>query len=153
MKRPPKRSKRRAQHQLWTYTRAQTASSYIRSVVAALREHFLAMQSASHRLRQLERQPGRPNRQALIRQQEVRQEMQQAQDQLDEASADLDSLNIFVLDPVQGQVLLPFVHNDQLAWYIFDLFDPKPLRFWRFQDDSLETRRPIATLQQGIGKS
>lgn len=151
MKRQPKRIKRREQQQLWTFARAETACPYIRSVVASLREHFLAMQSASNRLAQLEKQPGRPDRHALIRQQEIRQEMQQAQDQLDEASAELDSLNIFVLHPIQGQVLLPFVHNDQLAWYIFDLFDPKPLRFWRFQDDSLDTRRPIAALLQGSG--
>ncbi len=153
MKRQPKRMKRREQQQLWTYARAQKASPLIRSVVASLREHYLALQSASQRLKQLERQPGRPDRQTLIRQQETRQEMQQAQNQLDDATAELDALNIFVLHPVQGQVLLPFVYNEQLAWYIFDLFDAKPLRFWRFQDDSLDTRRPIAALQQGIGET
>jgi hypothetical protein len=153
MKRQPKRTKRRVQQQLWTYARAQAACPFIRSVVASLREHFLALQSASRRLEVLERQPGRPDRQALIKQHEVRQEKQKAQEQLDDASTELDALNIFVLDPIQGQVLLPFVYNDQLAWYIFDLFDSKPLRFWRFQDDSLDTRRPIASLQQGIGET
>ncbi len=154
MKRQPKRTKRRAlQQQLWTYARAQGACPYVRSVVASLREHFLAVQSASRRLAQLEQKPGRPDRQTLITQHEIRQELHKAQEQLDDATADLDSLNIFVLHPVQGQVLLPFVHNDQLAWYVFDLFDARPLRFWRFQDDSLDTRRPITSLQKEIGEA
>jgi hypothetical protein len=139
------------QQQLWTFAHAQTACPYIRSVVSSLREQFLAMQTASRRLAQLEARPGRPTREDLIARHELKHELHQAESQLDEATAELDALNIFVLDPIQGQFLLPFVHNDQLAWYIFDLFDAKPLRFWRFQDDSLETRRPIATLQQGIG--
>ncbi len=154
MKRQPKRTRRRAsQQQLWTYARAQAACPYIRSIVASLREHFLAMQSASRRLAQLEGKPGRPSRQDLIARHDIRHELHRAEEQLEDASAELDSLNIFVLHPTQGQVLLPFVHNDQLAWYVFDLFDATPLRFWRFQDDSLETRRPIASLQQGIGEA
>ncbi len=53
------------------------------------------------------------------------------------------------LDPVHGQALVPFVHEEQLAWYVFDLFDPQPLRFWRFQSDPDETRRPLTQRQHG----
>src|SRR4051812_33276813 len=134
MKRQPKRTKRRAiQQQLWTHARAQAACPYIRSIVASLREHFLAMQSASKRLAQQEARPGRPTRQDLIARHDLTLELHKAEEQLEEASAELDALNIFVLHPTEGQVLLPFVHNDQLAWYVFDLFDAKPMRFWRFQ--------------------
>ena len=41
--------------------------------------------------------------------------------------------------------MVPFIYNGQLAWFVFDLFDDSdPLRFWRYHQDPLETRRPIA---------
>jgi hypothetical protein len=150
MKRQPKKSRRREKEpQLWTFTRAQAACPYIRSVVSSLREQTLEIQGLERRIQQLNERPGRPDRQTLIQLQELLRELQEAQIRLEEVAEELDALNIFALNPVQGQTLLPFVNDDQLAWYIFDLFDPKPLRFWRYQEDSLETRRPIAALQQG----
>lgn len=147
MKRQPKKSRRRQKEpQLWTFAQAQAACPYIRSLVSSLREHSLEVQALERRVRQISDRPGRPDRAALIEQQEAQNELRLAQIRLDEVTDELDVLNIFALNPIQGQTLLPFVHEDQLAWYVFDLFDPKPLRFWRYQEDSLETRRPIAAL-------
>jgi Uncharacterized conserved protein (DUF2203) len=147
MKRQPKRSRRRREEmQLWIYTQAQAACPYIRAVVTSLRDQVLEMQASQRNLEQLNNRPGRPDRATLIEMQEAQHEVQRIETQIEQTTEELDAINIFALNPLQGQVLLPFVHEDQLAWYIFDLFDPKPLRFWRFQEDSLETRRPIASL-------
>jgi hypothetical protein len=45
---------------------------------------------------------------------------------------------------------VPFVHDEQLAWYIFDLFDAPAFRFWRFQSDPEDTRRPITSKQKAV---
>jgi hypothetical protein len=39
---------------------------------------------------------------------------------------------------------IPFSHDNQLAWFVFDLFDTEPIRYWRYQTDPLETRRPVS---------
>ena len=52
-------------------------------------------------------------------------------------------------DPIKGQALIPFAQEDQLAWYIFDLFDGNSLHFWRYHKDPLETRRPLAVTPGG----
>ncbi len=67
---------------------------------------------------------------------------------MQEALEELENLHVFSLDPFRGTALIPFLHEDQGAWYIFDLFDPKPMRFWRFQGDPEDTCRPITSLQQ-----
>ncbi len=145
MKRQPKRSRRRREQtlQLWTLIRAKAAVPYIASVLTSLREHVLEAQAAERVLRKINEAPGRPDRGTLINQEEARKDLLRAELLMEECGEELDNLNIFALNPLQGQVLLPFVHQEQLAWYIFDLFDPTPLRFWRFQEDSLETRRPL----------
>ena len=57
---------------------------------------------------------------------------------------------VAIPNPTRGQALIPFVHQEQLAWYIFDLFDPKLFRFWRYQTDPEDTRRPITAREQGL---
>src|SRR5439155_1080830 len=131
--------------QLWTFPKAQAACPYIRSVLASLREHLLEAQGLKVRLKRLTDRPGRPDRATLVAQHELQKQLHLAEGRLEQTCEELDAINIYALEPLQGLALLPFVHDDQLAWYIFDLFDPKPLRFWRFQEDSHETRRPIAT--------
>jgi len=145
MKRQPKRSRRRREQnlQLWTLDRAKAAAPLIRSILTSLRETILEAQAAHSTLRKLALKSGRPTRSDLIQTEEARQSLHRAEKQIEECNKELDDLNIFSLNPMQGQLLIPFVHEEQLAWYIFDLFDSSPLRFWRLQEDSLETRRPI----------
>jgi hypothetical protein len=66
-----------------------------------------------------------------------------------EDAAELAVLDVYSHDPVKGHALIPFVHDEQLAWYFFDLFDAEPFRFWRFQSDPDETRRPVTARQRG----
>jgi hypothetical protein len=150
VKRQPKGAKQRKQTlQVWTFAQAQAAVPYIASVVRSIREHALAALSHAREARRLADRTGRPDRAALIAQQEAEQAARRADDQFQDAVMELQSLDVFCLDPIQGQALVPFVHDEQLAWYIFDLHDDPPLRFWRFQSDPEDTRRPITATQKG----
>ena len=67
---------------------------------------------------------GRPNRRALIQRQEAFWEAEQAEAKFNESLDELGELGVFCLDPVAGQALIPFLNEDSLAWYVFDLFSP-----------------------------
>lgn len=150
MKKQPKGAKERSQTiQVWTYDQAKAAVPYISSILRSLREHALEALQYYHRAKRLADAPGRPNRSAIIAHQEAERDAHRADDRFRDALNELQDMDIYTLDPVQGQSLIPFVHNDQLAWYIFDLFDAQPLRFWRFQSDPDDTRRPVTAMQRG----
>jgi hypothetical protein len=143
----PRRGKRRMRTiQVWTYDEARKLVPYLRSVMLSLREHRLAAASGKRDARRLGDQPGRPGRQAMIARQEALAREQVARKQFLEAQEELEALDIYCLDPIGGQAVVPFVNRDKLAWFVYDLFDDEPLRFWRYHGDSLETRRPIKEL-------
>ena len=150
MKRQPKGAKERTQTiQVWTYEQALAATPYIASILRSLREHALEALQHYHRAKCLANRSGRPNRASIIEQHEAEKEARCADERFRDALDELQELDIYTLDPIQGQAMVPFVHNDQLAWYIFDLFDAQPLRFWRFQSDPDDTRRPVTAMQKG----
>jgi hypothetical protein len=136
--------KREVTVRVWTYADARTALPYLTSIVRSLREHWL--ESCGHRRRErlLAKRPGRPDRATLIATQDAAREAEAAEGRFFDALAELQALDIYCIDPVRGQALVPFMHEKQLAWYVFDLFEPDYFRFWRFHSDPLETRRPIA---------
>lgn len=145
-----KRSKgRRSSHtlRLWAFEEAQAAVKYIASVVRSVREHHLAMQAKRRELQALADNPGRPGRQTLIAEQDARRDMGYSEQEYQSALDELQELDIQSLDPAQGTALVPFVHDDQLAWYIFDVFDNQPIRAWRYQSDPDETRRRLTAAQ------
>jgi hypothetical protein len=153
VKRQPKGAKERTQTiQVWTYEQVQAAAPYITSILRSLREHALEALQYYHRVKRLANRPGRPDRSAIIAHHEAEKDAARADDRFRDALAELQVMDIYTLDPIQGQALVPFVHNDQLAWYIFDLFDAQPLRFWRFQSDPEDTRRPVTALQRGAAE-
>ena len=43
--------------------------------------------------------------------------------------------------------LVPFLYDEQLAWFVYDLHDPSGLRFWRYHSDSDDTRRRLTAAQ------
>ncbi len=151
MKPNPKKARQREQTlQVWTLTQAKAASAYIASIVRSLREHTLEALTLRRNIDRLDQLPGRPSRRTLIAIQEATREMHQAEDRYQEAAEELEILDVFCIDPLRGQAVVPFVHDDQLAWYLFDLFDSQPLRFWRYQTDPEETRRPVTPKQHGM---
>ncbi len=144
----PRRARRsRNTLRLWTFDQAQAVVPYLVSIVRSLREHALHIQSIRRKLAALEDQPGRPDRRALITMEECKRDLARAEEENASALAELEALDVQLLDAVQGQVLVPFVHDDQLAWYIFDLFDSQPIRSWRYQSDPDETRRKLTAAQ------
>ncbi|HEY7331098.1 MAG TPA: hypothetical protein VH592_25905 [Gemmataceae bacterium] len=154
MKRQPRGAKERAQTiQVWTYDQAQSAAPYITSILRSLREHALESLQFHHRARRIANRPGRPNRTAIIAQEEAEREARRADERFRDDLGELQEMDIYTLDPIQGQALVPFVYNDQLAWYIFDLFDAQPLRFWRYQSDPEDTRRPVTAMQRGSAEA
>jgi hypothetical protein len=145
-----KRSKgRRDSHtlRLWTFEDAQAAVPYFSSVVRSLREHFLEILAKRREGKALAERPGRADRKALIAEQEARTGLQKAEQEYQDALEELQQLDVQPLDASQGTALVPFVHDDQLAWYVFDLFDNQPIRSWRYQSDPDETRRKLTAAQ------
>jgi hypothetical protein len=150
MKRNSKGAKqRRRSIQVWTLTQAKSAAPYLTSIVRSLREHTTEALACRLRLRHLDQRTGRPDRDTLIAMQETDAAARRAEDRAVEAADELKVLDILPLDPVHGQALVPFVHEEQLAFYVFDLHDPQPYRFWRFQTDPDDTRRPVTPRQHG----
>jgi hypothetical protein len=154
MKPNHKRAKKRVQViPVWTYSQAVNALPYVTSIMKSLREHQLGAQQYELAARRLEAKPGRPDRANLIDQEEARREAQRSTKRFQQALEELHSLGIFCLDANRGEALIPFSQDQQLAWFVFDLFDSVPLRSWRFHSDPLETRRPVGEEQKGTGVS
>src|SRR5262249_54978513 len=150
MNRHGKRSRRRRRVVLpvWTYAQAQRAVPYLRSIMRSLREHRLEAQGHERTAQQWANRPGRPNRAALLAREDAVQEAARANTRFEEALHELEAIGIYCLDPIRGEALIPFVNEQQLAWYVFDLFDSQPLRFWRAHNDPLDTRRPLTGEEQ-----
>jgi hypothetical protein len=108
-----------------------------------LRDCQLEAQNYSLKAKRLVDQPGRADRDRLLAEREASQRADEATERFQKALADLHALDIYCLDAIRGLALIPFVHDNQLAWFIFDLFEPELLSEWRYHQDPLETRRPI----------
>jgi hypothetical protein len=128
---------------LWTFEEAQAAVPYFSSVARSLREHYLAMFAKSREVQKFTERQGRPDRKALIEEQEARGDLLKAEQDYQDALEELRALGVQPIHTVQGVALVPFVHDDQSAWYIFDLFDSQPIRWWRYQGDPEHTRRSL----------
>ena len=71
-----------------------------------------------------------------------------AQAKFDDALVELNAIDVFLLDPVQGLALIPFRKEDDLAWYVFDYFTPRGLIGWRYHHDPIEECRPLETQEK-----
>ncbi len=138
---------------VYTPDEARKALPYVASVAQSLREHRLEALSLDRQARLLDARPGRPDTRALIAQQEAARAAREANDRFEAALEELNALDVYCLDPVRGEVLIPFAHGDQLAWYVYDLFAGEELRHWRLHTDPLEARRPVDELAEGNGST
>jgi hypothetical protein len=149
MKRQPKGSKpRRKAIQVWTYDQAVKAVPYLSSVVRSLREHATELAAARGEARRLNDRAGRPDRSTLIALENAQGDARRAEAHMEDDLDELERMDVYSLDPFRGQALVPFVHQEQLAWYVFDLFDANPFAAWRYQSDPEDTRRPVTALQK-----
>ena len=131
----------------WTFEEAQAAVPYVSSVARSLREHYLEILAKRREVQLLAERHGRPDRQALIEEQEARRDLQKAEQDYQGALEELSELNVYPHDPGQGVALVPFIQDNHWAWYVFHLFDSQPIRSWRYQSDPDETRRKLTTAQ------
>lgn len=151
MKRHPDETREEAREvRFWTHEEARKAVPYIRSVLSSVREHGLEMQAQDGRARQLASQPGRPDRRSLIVQGETARRRDEARGQYLDAIDELEEIDVFCLDPIHGEAVIPFLHGEQPAWFIFDLFADEPLTQWRYHSDSVETYRPMQEMTEKI---
>src|SRR6478752_1158260 len=102
---------------VWTFEKVQAAAPYFSSVARSLREHYLQILAKRRELQALAGRHGRPDRKALIQEQEARRDLHKAEQDYQDALEELSELQVRPLDPGQGTALVPFVRDDQLAWY------------------------------------
>jgi hypothetical protein len=116
----------------------------------SLREHRLEAQQQQLLAQRLAKRPGRPDRAAILTHMVAVEAANAAEEHFHQALDELHTLDVYCLDPVAGLALIPFAKDNRLAWFVFDLFEESgALRFWRFHQDPLETRRPIVEALAG----
>jgi hypothetical protein len=142
MKRPHKKSRRLRVIRLWKHPEAARAVPYLHSVVRSLRDHWLEIQRLGVTVKRLhEKKADKVNLMAI---EDANKEKAAAENKFHEAMRELRKIDVFLLDPVHGVALIPFKKGDDLAWFVFDMFEEPGLVGWRFHQDALETRRPLS---------
>lgn len=149
MKRHPRREEEVAVLHLWTHGQVLEALPYIRAIVASLREHWLDWQRSRLLVHRLAEKPGRLDRSRRIAHDEAVKETAEGERRFHEALEELQGIDVYLLDPNQGLALIPFGHEEELSWIVFDLFAADNLVGWRYHRDPLETRRPLAEILNG----
>jgi hypothetical protein len=148
-----KRKPKKQVIRVWTYAQAKRALPYVTTIMRSLREHWLDAQRHEVQKQKLDKRPGRPDRATLLAQEEASREAQEAKNRFNDAYRELEQIEVYCIDPNQGVAVLPFVQDDKLAWLIYDLHANEEYHHWRFHDDPLEQRRPIAeALENRPGK-
>jgi hypothetical protein len=133
---------------VWTQDQAAALTPYLKSIVGSLRESKLQAQRSRLEAKRLDEKPGRLGRDEIIAREDALRDAHKAELEHDAAVAELESLDVYTLDPLAGQLLVPTVHDDQLAWFVYDHFDERPLRSWRYHTDPIDTRRPLSELRR-----
>ena len=140
------RSKRAHALRLWTWSEMTKAVPYLRSVIGSLREHWLDVLAAERRLEQSAKHQAPLKRAQIIEHETHKDERRRAQTKFDDALEELNAMDVFLLDPVQGLALIPFRKADELAWYVFDHFTSDGVVGWRYHHDPIEECRSLGTL-------
>jgi hypothetical protein len=104
---------------VWSYDEAKKAVPYISGIMRSLREHCLESQSHKRTAQRLADKPGRPDRAALVAHGEEVRQATEAQNRFDDGIAELHALDVFCLDPITGEAVIPFLHAKKLAWFVF----------------------------------
>ena len=149
MKRNPGKKRKQQLIQVWSYDQTIKALPYLLEVIRSLRENYLAMQFANHRLTKIGQRLGRPDRSAFIAKQEAQLDSETSSSKYNQDVAELESMVMFVASPANGVVAIPFIEEEQLAWFILELYYEDHVVGWRYQSDPLDTRRAILPKHKG----
>jgi hypothetical protein len=147
MKNRKKKPKQMRVLNLWTHSDASKAVPYLRSVTGSLREHYLDLLQTQRAIDRAESDQVSPRRDRIIAAEKQNDDRQRAQTKFDEALEELNRVDVFLLDPVNGTALIPFRKENDLAWFVFDHFAPKGLIGWRNHSDPIEECRPLEGLE------
>src|SRR5437868_6599684 len=131
------RSRRLRVLHLWTLPEVQKAIPYLRSVFNSLREHWLEVLNTQRRGEFAAKKQNPHERTGLLATEKLQEERQRAQQRFDDALEELNNIDVFLLDAVQGLALIPFRKGDDLAWFVFDYFSKRGLVGWRNHDDPI----------------
>src|SRR5438132_9635673 len=113
MKRNQKGAKRRRrQIRVWPLEQARAGLPYLSSVMRSLREHRLEAVTQHRNAERLAQRSGRPDRDSLIAHAESQKAADQADGRFRETLAELEALDVYLTDPIAGQALIPFVHDE-----------------------------------------
>ncbi|NBR05552.1 MAG: hypothetical protein EBT92_07265 [Planctomycetes bacterium] len=149
MKRNPGKKRKQQLIQVWSYDQIVKALPYLLEVLRSLRENYLAMRFANHHSAKISQRKGRPDRSAYIAKQEAQMDSEAASLKYNQDVAEFESMGMFVVSPENGIVAIPFIEEEQLAWFILELYHEDYVVGWRFQSDPLETRRAILPKHKG----
>lgn len=149
MKRQPNRKKNQKQIPVWNYHQSKKALPYLLEITKAIRENYLEAKGTKRQLEIIDHKKGKHDRMDFIRMQELGVEHQLAQGKYQQDVDELEEMGIFLVSPTQGLIAIPFVIEEQLAWFLLDIHDEEPIHAWRYQSDPLETRRPITPREIG----
>ena len=126
---------RRRVVRVWTYAQARAVLPDVASILRSLREHRLDAPRHHLAARRLADQPGRPRRDTLIAQEEAVRAADRADAEYQRTLTELESLSIHCLDPVACRAIVTVSQAGKRVGYVYDLFDPQPLRFcWAEQE-------------------
>ncbi|MBM3993315.1 MAG: hypothetical protein FJ303_04045 [Planctomycetes bacterium] len=143
MKRRRERAEEMRVLRLWDWDEVTKALPYFHSVIGSLREHWLELRNAECRL---ERRPdvvASSRRQEMIDETSRQDERRRAEEKFEDALGELNALDVYLLDPIGGFVLIPFRNKDELAWYVFDHFAKDGVIGWRYHQDPIDQCRPL----------
>ena len=153
MKRRRKRPKSMRVMHLWSFSEVTKAVPYLRSITSSLREHWLDVLTTQRQLDRATQTKSPAKREQILEEETRKDERQRAQNKFEEALEELNRIDVFLLDPVRGTALLPFRKEDDLAWYVFDLFTSAGLVGWRLHNDPIDECRPLQVLQDAEAKN
>jgi len=143
MKRNPGKKQKKQFVQVWSYNQTVKALPYLLEVLRSLRENYLVMRFAKYRSMKIDRSTKRPDRSVFIAKQDAQMECDVTSSKYAQDVAEFESMGIFVVSPENAIIGIPFIEEDQLAWFILSLFEKDYLVGWRFQSDPQDTRRTI----------
>jgi len=148
VKRNRQSSKNQQTIQVWTLEQARSLVPYLTSIIDSMREARLENLAHTSRVAKLEARHGRPKRDEILAIADEKAKAQETEDRYKKAQEELQQLDVYCINAIQGLALIPFVNEDQLAWFIFDRFDEDALRFWRFHLDPVDVKHPIETVHK-----
>jgi hypothetical protein len=128
---------------LWDWREVTKAIPYLHSVIDSLREHWLELRHCDRLLERSSRRKEPRKRLEILEETDRAADRARAQTEFEDALAELNRVDAYLLDPAKGLALIPFRKEDDLAWYVFDHFTPRGVIGWRYHSDPIEECRPL----------